>query len=477
MNCFVSNGCQNNSENINLEKKFKTGDSKYHNASILRFFTLECILLHKIRHMDNFRISRLEVNNIGPFGHLEMNFPEKLPIMKDRAEIHILTGENGTGKTTVLEMLVYGVLLSSDAVNSSNKFKWHDKRSNVEVNFGKRGGSYYFHKNMDASQLMKNNENLAESLLNYHFKNPKVYSVAFFCYSGYRRIDYGLINRIEELEKDAFEDALNFNKSDDPESILQWIANTVTKEALAKNQSDFTSAKRFRSAITNIEDAVSQIIEKPIRFLLKYEPLDVVIEVNNEILDFNQLPDGLKSIISWIADLLMRMDRVKWENDRPVFERNFILFLDEIEVHLHPAWQRKILPAVQKLFPNAQIFISTHSPFVVGSVDGAWIHKFVKPNGDSRLAGPPILSEDAKSFRYWLEEVFDIRKEFGQDAQQQLDKFYELRNLLLVNGTEVERKDFVRIARDLSAQSPEMESIISMELRQLNKRVQKPFEI
>ncbi|MBK7937436.1 MAG: ATP-binding protein [Lewinellaceae bacterium] len=52
----------------------------------------------------------------------------------------------------------------------------------------------------------------------------------------------------------------------------------------------------------------------------------------------------------------------KWENDTPVFERNFILFLDEIEVHLHPAWQRKILPAVQKLFPNAQIFISTHSP-------------------------------------------------------------------------------------------------------------------
>jgi predicted ATP-binding protein involved in virulence len=171
------------------------------------------------------------------------------------------------------------------------------------------------------------------------------------------------------------------------------------------------------------------------------------------------------------------MDRVKWENDAPVFERNFILFLDEIEVHLHPAWQRKILPAVQKLFPNAQIFISTHSPFVVGSVDGAWIHKFVKPNGDSQLAGPPILSEDAKSFRYWLDEVFDIKKEFGEGAQRQLDRFYELRNRLLVNGTAKEREEFVRIATDLSNQSREMESIISLELRQLNKRIQEPLEI
>ena len=42
-------------------------------------------------------------------------------------------------------------------------------------------------------------------------------------------------------------------------------------------------------------------------------------------------------IISWMADLLIRMDRVKWVDDIPVFERNFILFLDEIEVHLHPA--------------------------------------------------------------------------------------------------------------------------------------------
>ena len=59
----------------------------------------------------------------------------------------------------------------------------------------------------------------------------------------------------------------------------------------------------------------------------------------------------------------------------PIIEKNLILFLDEIEVHLHPAWQRKVLPVVQKLFKNSQIFISTHSPFVVNSVDDAWVYK------------------------------------------------------------------------------------------------------
>lgn len=60
-------------------------------------------------------------------------------------------------------------------------------------------------------------------------------------------------------------------------------------------------------------------------------------------IEFDVLPDGLKSIISWVADLLMRMDRIEWVDDRDVFEREFILLLDEVDIHLHPSWQRKIL--------------------------------------------------------------------------------------------------------------------------------------
>lgn len=424
--------------------------------------------------MDNFRISRLEVNNIGPFGHMVVDFPEKPADMDHCAEIHILTGENGTGKTTVLEMLTSGIIPFIN--NPWRRIRSnHDKSCDFKVDFYANGTRKSW---IDENRNQKHGRN--PSYLEEHFTNSfngGPFGIGFFAYSGYRRIEQTRIKGISELENQPFSDSLNFQTSINPQLILQWVANTITKEALAKNQNDHALALKFRSTISNLEKVISEIIEKPVRFRLEYEPLNVIIEVAGETLDFNLLPDGLKSIVSWIADLLMRMDRVKWENDTPVFERNFILFLDEIEVHLHPAWQRKVLPAVQKLFPNAQIFISTHSPFVVGSVDGAWIHKFVKPNGDSQLAGPPILSEDAKSYRYWLEEVFDIKTEFGEAIKQQLDKFYALRNSLLVNGTAQEREEFIRIAAGLSSQSREMESIISLELRQLNKRIKEPLEI
>lgn len=431
------------------------------------------VFLQQTQNMENFRISGLEIENIGPFGHLKLDFPEKPAGSSDRAEIHILTGENGTGKTTLLEMMSACILSSTNTLY----YKCRNEQSRAKLLLGSEG--HYARWMVVGNSFTREYSSIR---LDNFIKGIQEFptgrfNVAYFAYSGYRRIEQAEVKENPDIQGNPFEYVLDFKQSIDPKKIINWIASTKINEALALSQSDVSESQNFRASIARIEGTIGEIIGKPIQLKLEYKPRKVVVEVAGETLDFNLLPDGLKSIVSWIADLLMRMDRVKWENDTPVFERNFILFLDEIEVHLHPAWQRKILPAVQKLFPNAQIFISTHSPFVVGSVDGAWIHKFVKPNGDSLLAGPPILSEDAKSFRYWLDEVFDIKKEFGDGAQRQLDRFYELRNLLLVNGTPQERAEFVRIATDLVGQSREMESIISLELRQLNKRIQVPLEI
>jgi predicted ATP-binding protein involved in virulence len=80
-----------------------------------------------------------------------------------------------------------------------------------------------------------------------------------------------------------------------------------------------------------------------------------------------------------VADLSLRLETIPWVNTGDVFLQPLILLLDEVDIHLHPKWQRLILPAVQKLLPNAQIFASTHSPFVVGSVKDAWIYRLPRP--------------------------------------------------------------------------------------------------
>jgi predicted ATP-binding protein involved in virulence len=431
--------------------------------------------------MTPFRISKLEVNEIGPFGNLILDFPEKSDTAQNKAEIHILTGENGTGKSTILEILTG--TLSDVSIGGVPRSVIDKKRSRDKSRFSVTFSNSYdirFYCNDTIESFMSafNHHELEKYRAFKHDWRITQYATAFFAYSGYRRVAQTSVKIIQEIETHPFQNALDFHNSIQPQLILQWLANTISKGAIAKSQNDEKSSTRYKNAITQIEKAIEGIIEKPVSIHLELEPMVVKIQVDGEILDFNLLPDGLKSIISWLSDLLMRMDRVKWENDTPVFERNFILFLDEIEVHLHPAWQRKILPAVQSLFPNAQIFVSTHSPFVVGSIDGAWIHKLVKPNGDTKLASAPILSEDSRSVSYWLKEVFDVKEEFGQAAQQDLDKFYNLRNALLAHGTPEQRADFKNITNALLNQnSQELETIIGFELRQLNKRLAEPIQL
>jgi predicted ATP-binding protein involved in virulence len=422
------------------------------------------------------RIQSISIEEIGPFGSLKLDFPAEKK--DDCAEIHILTGENGTGKTTILELMSNGLLnripgdlhlrrrltpkevlrfsLATSDVYPQNLFIYRDNR------------------------LMSNLSYVELFFDTVNSKIQKPFDFAIFSYSGYRNFNdsEAKINGIQELHGHPLQNSFDSRGKKDPQQILQWIANTIAAEAIASVQKDDKTSHNRRAAITRLENAISQIVGKSIKFHLETSPYNVKILVDGVALGFNLLPDGFKSIFSWLADLLIRLDRVKWENDTPVFERNFILFLDEIEVHMHPAWQRKILPVVQKLFPNAQIFVSTHSPFVVGSVDGAWIHKLVKPNGDTKLeAGFPILSEDSKGYRFWLNEVFDIHSEYGIEAEQQLSDFYKLRDLLLKSGRNTSESAFLNAGRALSEQSQEIRQIIEMEIRQLNRQLSTHFSL
>ncbi|MCC6726927.1 MAG: AAA family ATPase [Saprospiraceae bacterium] len=411
--------------------------------------------------MNPFRITSLEAHQIGPFGDLKMTFPEKPAGMEDKAEVHILTGENGTGKSTVLEMIVSAIGGSDINPEKCRNKPTNEIRLKVDSTYGILRNN---HPNSDPKVRL-----IPGGYASHGAEFGPASKVAF-AYSGFRRFGKVIISSIHEIDSHPLENALDFQNSINAKDILQWIANNIAKEALAKSQNDLIGAKRFQVSISQLEDVISSIIEKPVKFVFEYNPMAILIEVNHERLDFNLLPDGLNSIISWLADLLMRMDRVKWVDDIPVFERNFILFLDEIEVHMHPRWQRKILPAVQGLFPNAQIFISTHSPFVINSVDGAWIHRLVKPNGDS-VALEPVLSEDGKSINQVLEEIFDVTERFGVGVEADLKAFYEVRNRLIKNGSSngKEEEELKQIAKKLQGQSTTLDQIVAMEIRQLNR--------
>lgn len=446
------------------------------------------------------RIERLYAEKIGVFDELDITFPKKT--VSDKAEIHILTGPNGSGKSTILYMLASffgyqdgafkrfrsidsfceiqaeGIIVRNQLSENEQKSKLEEKRmmyliecaehkKNIsKVNYlrfvDSKNPIYSYYRHVQKYQV---NNKLQENAFDF----------VVLSYSGSREVSSVQIAGINELVNNPFEDALTFQHSTKPQYIVQWIANTITKIALAKSKGDKKRAKVLESNLSKITQAVEEISGYEIEFELEDSPLNVVLKMHGEKIEFDVLPDGLKSIISWIADLLMRMDRIRWVDERDIFEREFILFLDEVDIHLHPSWQRKILPVVQKLFVNAQIFVSTHSPFVVASVDQAFIYKLEVENGVSRLIG----SEEAKtgfSYQYILDEVFGIDEEFDVETEKQFKKFYSLKEALLA-GDEAQEKEFLDSAKELAEKSIEVKDIVSREIRQLSRINHKDYAL
>lgn len=283
------------------------------------------------------------------------------------------------------------------------------------------------------------------------------------------------VQAIQNIKNSPFEDALSFERTVRPGVLAQWIANNRTKAALARDDGDNTEALQYDAALKAISDFIYEICQLKLNFRLKRSPLDVVIEVDGLEVTFDVLPEGLKSIISWVADLALRLEDIPFTERREIFSQPIILFLDEVDIHLHPKWQRRILPAVQKLLPNAQVFVSTHSPFVVGSVEDAWVYRL--PDAQRKVLRDPSIAETiipvasaaGKSYQLILEEVFNVSEQFDVETEALLDDFYCQRDAYLKNPAN--DRALMMLADSIRERSDELELIIEMELRQIARRV------
>jgi predicted ATP-binding protein involved in virulence len=91
-----------------------------------------------------------------------------------------------------------------------------------------------------------------------------------------------------------------------------------------------------------------------------------LIDQDGATLDIRQLSDGERSVLALILDIARRLILANPKLEDPLREGAAIILIDEIDLHLHPQWQRKIASDLTRTFPNCQFIATTHSPQVIG---------------------------------------------------------------------------------------------------------------
>lgn len=85
-------------------------------------------------------------------------------------------------------------------------------------------------------------------------------------------------------------------------------------------------------------------------------------------LDVLQLSDGEKCTLALFGDIARRLAIANPSLDDPL-QGDGVVLIDELELHMHTSWQRKVISMLKKTFPNIQFIITTHSPQILGEVD------------------------------------------------------------------------------------------------------------
>lgn len=445
-------------------------------------------------------IRRIEFQNVGPFKRRIFEFPKSSSV--DKAEVHILTGPNGTGKSTLLYALgaVFGWQgLRTERIyerfrgsESGFFYDFENYKATVVGYCGTRPINtlpvelqqkiYYFEHDRANSiyRLVQQTpvhsppgsalEQYIVSMAQWnpaHIRNAAPMDFAVFGYSGARIVRTAPITAIKEIEDSPFNGAVSFENTGQPLPLMQWVANSITQKVLAQSEGDLQSAKHHGAALDEFTNVVEEITGIKLKFKLARSPLDVEVYVNNEPMQFNVLPDGLKAILGLVANILIRVDRIRWAESGNTLHRKLILFIDEVELHLHPAWQRKILPALQRLLPNAQIFVSTHSPFVIGSLEDAFIYR-LDSNMDT-ITGERGVG--GQSYMAVANSVLGIQDYFDIDTEKSLKRFYSIRDRLLERQelTGDMDSEFRNLINNLSSRSEEARIIVAQELKQLKR--------
>lgn len=193
----------------------------------------------------------------------------------------------------------------------------------------------------------------------------------------------------------------------------------------------------------------------------------VLFKTPNGNYPLHELGYGYQCMFAWVFDFIKKMFDRYPNSDNPLKE-SAVLLLDEIDLHLHPQWQRHVLKDLCDLFPNTQIIATTHSPLVIQSADNMNLFMLTLVGGETK-----VKKYESTTFQGWsISEILDELMELGPGGERS-EEYNNLRRQLdhEMNAGHVQKSIelYTKVKAMLHPNSTERE-ILDMDIEDLKAR-------
>lgn len=180
---------------------------------------------------------------------------------------------------------------------------------------------------------------------------------------------------------------------------------------------------------------------------------------------FEELGFGYQTTLTWLADFCKRMFELYPDAENPLHEEAVVL-VDEIDLHLHPKWQRDLVPTLSKIFPNVQFIVTTHSPHVLQSMADVNLYVLRRDETSGEIT---VERSDVTDFTGWtVEEILSETMELKDGVRSVVynEKKRAFENALKAKDRQAAEQLYAELEQMMRPGNP-MRSIYRIELEEL----------
>ncbi|WP_310485668.1 AAA family ATPase [Chamaesiphon sp. VAR_48_metabat_403] len=378
--------------------------------------------LHLVFNMERNVVVLVGINGVGKSSILDcINFLVKYyAIIR---EAYLFDGESIVHRPARLARLIpdFNEILSLSDIHNGENYT----DSNVVIDCGDNTTEWRLIKFKDDNDYRSweaVHDKLKEKIVRQH--NLISIGNYFYYLSNRRVIDYAeLISELNDFppsaylhEKIEIDEVINFK------DFSKWFKETEDLE----NEQRLSDDNQYRHPqLEAVRQTVYSLLGKGYTNLTFKRAIDkMTIKKLNREIAIELLSDGEKNLLAMVSDLSRKLAENNKNLENPL-EASALVLIDEIELHLHPAWQRMIIPRLTETFPNCQFIVTTHSPQVLSHVDPECIH-ILDYDGDNVVVKRPDSSYGLDSNRI-LEDILGVSKR-PQEVQDRMSELFRTIN-------------------------------------------------
>ena len=304
--------------------------------------------------------------------------------------INVILGNNSTGKTAFLKAIALSTLGPGVSKLNINPFMWVRRSSNERPNFGMLHAFFVSNEQdhinygrVESSIKVEVESGTKDSIIWDHAQTKGWHPVFDDNPAAMFMVGYGASRTVEipeEFNPEARKsgELIRINKV---RSLFEETYQLVPLDAWLPDMKT-SNPGRYKQFVNLLAKITG---DGHFKFTGEIEDSQYLFEKEGNLIPFNALSDGYRAFLGWVGDLLFHIEQ-SCPSGKKLVDNEGIVLIDEIDLHLHPAWQMKILPLLADALPNIQFFVTTHSPLVVGSIE--WQNIIYLKTGEDKSSFP-----------------------------------------------------------------------------------------